>query len=192
MDKYKELTSKGKIEYIKALESIGWFDFSNNTKHVIQERINNVKENIEFMFCLYDLLVYTVSYEEEESYRDLLEQIIKIIKLHGCKLKVKYLVKKGDFEMGIDEIGIMEMEIVVKNNVYKYSVNLSEIAGWFDENIIDEYINNNLFVGEKINKKIIPLPYSEQTDPYVFMPYDIFEKAINIGIIPENENYFMK
>jgi hypothetical protein len=47
MDKYVELTSKGKNEYLKVLENTGWFDFSGNTKDEIYMPDNIFQKAIE-------------------------------------------------------------------------------------------------------------------------------------------------
>jgi DNA polymerase III delta prime subunit len=80
MDKYKDLTSKGKNEYLKALESIGWFDFSILSKDTIAKRLKKIEENERFVFCLYDLSFDAEGFEDANSYKSLLEEIMKIIR----------------------------------------------------------------------------------------------------------------
>jgi hypothetical protein len=184
MDKYKNLTSKGKVAYLEALKNIGWFDFSNNTKEEIGDRIdhelNKSKENADFMFCLYDLWFDREGFEEDDDYKFLLEEIIEIIKLN-CKLTVEY----SKFENNI------KIQIKTENNVYTYYVNnFRYVSGWIDEKIIEVYINYDLLYGEKTNKIFIELPSSDQTVQFVYMPEEIYKKAIEVGIIPEDKDYF--
>jgi hypothetical protein len=179
LDKYKELTTKGKDVYLQALEGISWFSFSKNNKAEIEKRLNETKESINFVFCLYDLWFDTEGFEKPDEYEDLLKQIIEIMNISDCKLDVKSLKDNR-----------VKIEIKTKSNIFKYFVNLNKYAGWFDGNVIDKYINNKVLVVEKTNKRFFLLPCCDQRVQLVYMPIDIYEKAIKIGIIPE-EDYFM-
>jgi hypothetical protein len=179
-DKYQELTSRGKNEYLQALENIGWFNFSNNHKEEIKNRLNKTKENIYFASCLYDLCFDAEDFEDDEDYKYLLERIIKIMHIKEFKLDVEYLKDNNN----------VKIEIEIKNNVYKYYVNFDEEAGWIG--VIDEYINKKILVEENINKKFLPIPSYDETIKFIYMTNEIYEKAIEIGIIPEEKKYFIK
>jgi hypothetical protein len=181
MDKYVELTSKGKNEYLKVLENIGWFNFSSNTKDEINNRLNESEKTEDFMFCLYDLWFDTEGFEDSDDYRFLLEQIMEIIKLTEYKLNVEY-IKQND---------LVKIKMETKNSIYTHYANLIEDSSRIEDNVINEFINNKLLVGENTGKKFIQLPSSDQTIQFVYMPGNIFQKAIENGIIPE-EDYFRK
>jgi hypothetical protein len=180
MDKYKNLTSKGKNEYLKALENIGWFDFSNISKDMINKRLKKIKENERFVFCLYDLSFDAEGFEDAESYKSLLKEIIKIIGLNDYKINVRKSNKNN-----------INIKIETKNNTYDYFVRLDETEDWIDWTVIDYYINN-LLAGENIDKKFLPIPPEDQTVQFIFINEKVYEKAKKVGIIPESQGYFME
>jgi hypothetical protein len=181
MDKYKDLTSKGKNEYLKALGNIGWFDLSNVSKKIINKRLEKIKENERFVFCLYDLIFDAEGFEDTGSYKSLLEEIIKITGLEDYKINVE----KNDKENNIN------IKIETRNNVYDYFVNLDETEDWIDWTVIDYYINN-LLARENIDKKFLPIPPEDQTVQFIFIDEKIYQKAKKFGIIPENQGYFIE
>lgn len=181
MDKYKNLTSKGKDEYLKVLENIGWFNFSSVSKDIINERIKKIEENERFVYCLYDLSFDAEGFEDADSYKSLLEEMIKIIGLKDYKINVKKNSKKN----------AINIEIETKNNLYVHFVDLDETGDWIDWAVIDYYINS-LLVGENIDKQFLPIPPEDQTVQFVFIDEKIYERAKKIGIIPENQGYFLE
>jgi hypothetical protein len=181
MDKYKDLTSKGKNEYLNTLENIGWFDFSNAQKDIINKRLEKIKENERFVFCLYDLSFDAEGFEDSDSYKSLLEEMIKIIELKNYKLNVKKDNKKNNINITIE----------TKNSTYDYFVDLDETEDWIDWTVIDYYMNN-LLTKESIDKKFLPIPPEDQTVQFIYINEKIYKKAKKIGIIPENEGYFIE
>ncbi|MDR1316043.1 MAG: YjaG family protein [Spirochaetales bacterium] len=181
MDKYKDLTSKGKNEYLKALESIGWFDFSILSKDTINERLKKIEENERFVFCLYDLSFDAEGFEDAGSYKSLLEEIMKIVKLKDYKINVENANRENNINIKIE----------TKNNEYDYLINLDENDDWIDEAVIDYYINN-LLAGENIDKKFLPIPPEDQTVQFIFIEEKIYEEARKFGIIPECQGYFIE
>ena len=180
MDKYKELTSKGKDEYLKALEKIGWFEFSNNSKEVIQKKLNEIAENERFVFCLYDLSFDAEGFEDDYSYKSLLNEIFKIIGLKDYKINVEYN-KENNLQIAIE----------TKTNVYEYCVDLNETGDWVDESLIDGYIRN-ILVEEKTNKGLFPIPPEDQTAVFIYISESIYNSAVENGIIPSELGYFME
>jgi hypothetical protein len=181
MDKYSNLTAKGKDSYFKALEDIDWFNFSNVSKETISKRLEKIKENERFVFCLYDLSFDAEGFEDNNSYKSLLEEIIKITGLKNYKVDVKY----------IGEINSIKIKIKTKNNEYEYCINLNETEDWIDSDVIDEYINN-LLVGEGMDRIFLPIPPEDQTVQFIYIKEDIYERAIEAGIIPEEQGYFIR
>jgi hypothetical protein len=181
MNKYKDLTSKGRNEYLKALENIGWFNFSNLSKDIINKRLKEIEENDKFVFCLYDLSFDAEGFEDVGSYKSLLEEIMKIIQMKDYKINVGKS-KKGNN---------INIKIETKNNVYDYFVDLDETDDWVDWTVIDYYINN-LVAGENIYKKFLPIPPEDQTMQFIFIDEKIYEKAKKVGIIPDNQGYFIE
>jgi hypothetical protein len=107
--------------------------------------------------------------------------MIKIIELKNYKLNVKKDNKKNNINITIE----------TKNNTYDYFVDLDETEDWIDWTVIDYYMNN-LLTKENIDKKFLPIPPENQTVQFIYINEKIYKKAKKIGIIPENEGYFIE
>jgi phenylacetate-coenzyme A ligase PaaK-like adenylate-forming protein len=110
-----------------------------------------------------------------------MEEIIKIIQLKDYKLNVEKNNKKNNININIE----------TKNNVYDYFVDMDETENWIDWTVIDYYINK-LLTKENIDKKFLPIPPEGQRVQFIFIDEVIYEKAKKIGIIPENQGYFIE
>lgn len=179
-DKYYLLTEQGKEAYLNALESIGWFDLQNNNKKEIEERIADFEDPITYVFVLYHLWFDAEGFDEDTSYDSLLDELIEIT---GLEVKEKSVLYN-------EENDTVEITLTTLKATYSYTVNLEEFGDWIDEDFIDSFINEQVLEGEGSPNRFLPIPPSDQTMQFVFVPEALFVKAIEQGIVPESMDYF--
>ena len=88
LDKYTSLTTQGVEAYLKALTKINWFDYKTNDKNEIIERLENQSNNKDFIFCIYNLWFDAEGFEDDESYDNLLDEILEVIGLENSSKRV--------------------------------------------------------------------------------------------------------
>ncbi len=182
LDKYTSLTTQGVEAYLKALTNINWFDYKTNDKNEIIERLKNQSNNNNLVFCIYNLWFDAEGFEDDESYDNLLDEILEIIGLENSSKKVNY--NENDNSVSIS--------ITIEKRTYNYKIDLDEFGDWIDEDFINIFINEQLLKGENIINRFLPLPSSDQTVQFVFVPESMYNDAVDKGVIPEDLNYFMK
>ena len=182
LDKYTSLTTQGVEAYLKALTNINWFDYKTNDKNEIIERLKNQSNNNNLVFCIYNLWFDAEGFEDDESYDNLLDEILEIIGLENSSKKVNY--NENDNSVSIS--------ITIEKRTYNYKIDLDEFGEWIDEDFINIFINEQLLKGENIINRFLPLPSSDQTVQFVFVPESMYNDAVDKGVIPEDLNYFMK
>ena len=180
MDKYKELVLKGKEAYLDALNEIGWFKVSNNSKDEIEKRLNEENVPANYLFSLWDLWFDAEGFDSADGYEFLLNHILETVKIEIVKVSVSY----------VKETNSVEIEINTKSNNYHYSIELK--SDWIDDDFINEFINNLVLVKENIDRKFFEIPTDDQTAKYVFLPQSVYDKAIKLGVIPNDLGYFHK
>lgn len=179
-DKYYLLTEQGKEAYLGALESIGWFDLQNNNKKEIEDRIEDFEDPITYAFVLYHLWFDAEGFDEDTSYASLLDELIEVSGLEVSEKNVRYN----------EENQSVEITLTTPKASYSYIVNLEEFGDWVDEDFIDSFMNEEVLEGEGIRSRFFPIPPSDQTMQFVFVPEELFVKAIEHGIIPGSMDYF--
>jgi hypothetical protein len=179
MDKYKALTSQGKEAYMNALTAIGWFDFAKTSKEEIAKRLNEETNINELCCCLWELWFDAEGFEDDEPYNSLLSEILGIIGMKNIELNVVYEKSNNS----------VRIELKTQSNNYHYSIPME--SDWVDEELIDEWLNNEVLAGEKIESRFFALPPTDQTVQFIFVPPMIYDKAIKTGIIPDFEGYFI-
>jgi hypothetical protein len=176
MDNYKSLFEQGKNAYLKALEAINWFDNPYVSKTQI---IKNIQE------CGFDpylvLTLTQVSYDSEgfnediNAIKSLMDQYIKFIptgsyRFEGSNRQYKLIT-------------------TVNNNNYDYQIDLDT----FDPENVETY-----FVGDYINKilereniiyRFYELPPGGQDAALIYVTPSMYNKAIEIGLIPDFIGY---
>lgn len=182
LNKYNSLTTQGVEAYLQALTDISWFVYKTNNKEEILERLENEENNNDFVFCLYNLWFDAEGFEDDERYDRLLDEIVKIINLKNFSKKVDYNKKDNS----------VTILIKTEKTTYNYKINLDEFGDWIDEDFINIFINEQVLKGENMDNKFLPLPSSDQTVQFVFVPESMYNEAVDKGIIPENLNYFTK
>lgn len=181
MDKYISLTTQGIDAYLQALTDINWFDFKQNDKQEIFERLTKQGDNKNFVFCLYKLWFDSEGFEDDEPYRSLLDEILEIIGLKTLSKNVNYDTDNN----------LVNISLTTEKSSYDYKINLDDFGDWIDENFINVFINEQVLDGENIDNRFLALPMSDQTVQFVFIPQSTYDKAVGKGIIPEELNYFM-
>ncbi|QQO07630.1 hypothetical protein [Breznakiella homolactica] len=182
MDKYNDLIVKGRKAYLEAMETIGWLKYSGPSKTETEKRLSEITEPEYFVYALCDLSFDPEGFEDKEAYESLLNEILYIVQLRDTSLSVSQN----------DTDGIISIEIKTGKNTYPYSVLLEDFDDWVDGDIIDKYFNEEILPGEDEERRLLPLSPSDQKACFVFMPEKLYEKAIEMGIIPGEGDYFMK
>ena len=182
LNKYNSLTIQGVEAYLQALTDINWFVYKTNNKEEILERLENEENNNDFVFCLYNLWFDAEGFEDGEPYDRLLDEIVKIINLKNFSKKVDYNKKDNS----------VTILIKTEKTTYNYNIDLDEFGDWIDEDFINMFINEQLLKGENIINRFLPLPSSDQTVQFVFVPESLYNDAVDKGVIPEDLNYFTK
>lgn len=178
MDKYKNLFEKGKDAYLSALESINWFD----NKYLSKEKI--IRELEECNFPPYYLLSLSqVSFDSEgfdeeiDSYKNLMKQLTFFSP--NSKFTIEGTVE--DFSIST----------IINNNEYKIEINDSikkDDLIYDNTELVIEYIDN-IIVQEIFEYKFYELPPADQAYNLIFVKPEIYNKALEIGIIPDFIGY---
>jgi len=178
MDKYNKLVSKGQEAYLNALNEIGWFEISNNSKEEIEKRLSKTNKPTNYLFSLYDLGFDGEGFENPDVYEYLLNEIWGIVGLDIVKMSVFYARASNS----------IEIEVQTKLSSYTRSIELN--SDWIEDNFIEEFVNNQILAGENINKKFFELPTDDQCSQYIFVTQSVYDKAIELGVIPDDLGFF--
>jgi hypothetical protein len=185
MQDYLSLTAKGQEAYLEALASIGWFDFPQNNKEKIAAHLSHLGDGSkDFVLSLSHLSFDAEGFDSAEEYKDVLSQIAKLAGVTLISVEMEY-ASSEEFE------GTISVKITTANN--SYELELEGLIGWFDPDFA-EFINNDILAGENIEERIFDLPTMDQCHQFVFISPDLYDKAIESCIIPdeEDEDYFME
>lgn len=181
MDKYLSLTKEGIDTYLQTLSDINWFNIQPNDKKVIAERLNEQKQNKDFVFSLYNLWFDAEGFEDHKLYESLLDEILEIVQVPVLQKNVSYN----------EENNSVSISLTTQKATYDYKIILDDFGDWIDENFIDIFINEQILKGENIENKFLALPMCDQTIQFVFVPQSTYDAAVDKGIIPQELNYFI-
>jgi hypothetical protein len=182
MQDYQSLAAKGKDAYLEALSGIGWFEFPQNNKEEIASHLSRLEDDgTYFVLSLSHLSFDSEGFDSADKYKDVL---YKMAKLAGVALVSVEMEYDNSEEFGDTLSG----KITTADS--SYELELEGLIGWFDPDFVS-FINNDILSGENSDIRIFELPAADQCTQYVFVSPDLYEKAIENGIIPEGEDYFM-
>ncbi len=173
---YQKLIQKDKQVYIDTLESIGWFELPQNDKEKITERVNENKDANYCLFALTHVGFDGESFDEIDDYDSIIKEFLQYPSCNHLKAEVS-----GDHET-------LYIKINGKSE-YFVEIDLEETFGWFNSEVLD-FLNDEVFSNEGIEERWINLPPCDQCAEMIFVPTDLYDKAIEHGILPENEDYF--
>ncbi|MES2487138.1 MAG: hypothetical protein V4581_14470 [Bacteroidota bacterium] len=181
MSKYQELAAQGKDAYMAALTEIGWFDLPQNNKEQIAELLSGYEDNEHFVLGLSHLSFDAEGFESADEYKKVLHDMAI---LAGITLTSTHL----DFSF-FEEADTLNGEVTTATGNYWFE--LENLIGWFDPEIVD-FMNESVLAGENIEARIFDLPSVDQCVQFVFVPREMYDKAIDNGIIPEDAGYFVE
>ena len=180
MSEYRELVARGKDAYIAALTEIGWFTLPQNNKEQIMDRLSGYEDNEHFVLSLSDLTFDAEGFESADEYKQVLHDMAG---LAGVTLTSTHL----DFSF-FEEADTLNGEVTTANGNYWFE--LENLMGWFDPEIVD-FMNESVLSGEDIEGRIFDLPSVDQFVQFVFVPREMYDNAIENGLIPEDAGYFV-
>lgn len=182
MDKYKELTGKGKDEYLKVLEQIGWFKFPHNKKEEIAAKLDNQEKPDDFVLALSALSFDASLLEDEMQYESLMQDVINVSEISIKNKRIDYLATSDTFKFNIK----------TEDNTYQYHLRMDDYGDWLeDDNLLNAYVNKRVLRGEKVEGRFLPIPSTcDKKMQFVFITKKIYKKAVDTGIIPGDLTYF--
>lgn len=78
---------------------------------------------------------------------------------------------------------------IIGQKTHKFELDLEESMGWFNFDLI-EYLKEVVFPAENIAERLFSLPAADQTLGMIFAADALYQKAIENGLIPDDEEYF--
>ncbi|MBD8084658.1 hypothetical protein [Chryseobacterium caseinilyticum] len=179
IDEYRILTAKGKSEYIKVLKTFDWFNEKSEVKkkEIINTIENDLEANYSFL-ALEDLSFDAEGFETAESYKNLLNEMIKIAEVENQIKKINVTKERNLINISI---------LTNKNEELKYAVDINENQDWIDTNFIEQFINGQLLSKTNNRKIFIALPAIDQIANITFISQSDFEKAKKNGLIPSDD-----
>lgn len=181
MDNYKSLVAKGQEAYLDALSAIGWFDFPQNNKEEIAAYLSQLGDDSKyFVLGLSHLSFDAEGFESADEYKQVLYDMAKLAGLTLKSVELEYAFsEEGDRLNG-----------KITTDRDSYWIEFENLIGWFDPELVD-FINDDILEGEGIEGRIFDLPAIDQCAQFVFVPRELYDKAVENGIIPEGADYFI-
>jgi|GEM_PF-2253536 len=180
MEDYTALVAKGPAAYIKALSDIGWFDQPQHTIEEVAAQVLRYEDNNHFVLALSQLSFDAEGFESGAEYAKVLYDMAA---LAGVKLTSVEL----DFNFS-EEADTLTGTVTTEND--SYWLEFENLVGWFDPEVVD-FMNDEVLEGEGVEGRIFDLPAIDQFTQYVFVPRELYDKAIENGLIPEDADYFI-
>ena len=183
MDNYMKLVSQGKKAFVEAAFSIGWFEYSSLTYKNVLRRLTKINDKKFFVFSLSEVMFDAEGFESEESYQSVLTELLQLTEyMKDAELKCKF----------DNETQSIKISIQGKQKRYSYSVDADENEDWFDENVVESFLNETVLPGEGLELRFFVLPPCDQTANVVFVPQAMYDEAVERGLIPGEMGYFME
>jgi hypothetical protein len=180
MEDYQSLVAKGPEAYIKALMDIGWFEQPQNKIEEIAAQLLRFEDNNHFVLALSQLSFDAEGFESAAEYTKVMHDLANLagVKLTSVELEYNFT----------DESDTMNGKITTANDIYY--LEFENLIGWFDPEVVD-FFNEDVLEGEGVEGRIFDLPAVDQFAQFVFVPRDLYDKAIENGLIPEDADYFI-
>lgn len=172
MDKYRKLFEKGSNEYINQLRKINWFDNPYLNEEKIIDEIKNTYSPPYFVNSLIQV-GYLVEFYGNTQLNHILEC------LQSTLPNLKY---------SIEEDGL-NLKIKNYNDYLKVDIENFEL-GEGEDSFVQMHINPFL-TRAGIAYNFFELPPGDETASLVFVKEETYQKAIEIGIIPDFLGYFV-
>lgn len=185
MQDYISLTAKGREAYLEALAGIGWFDFPQNNKEEIAAHLSRLGDDSkDFVLSLSHLSFDAEGFDSADEYRDVLYKMVKLAGITLTSVEMEYVSSEESEDT-------LSVKITTANN--SYELELEGLVGWFDPDFT-EFINNDILSGENIEGRIFDLPTMDQCHQFIFVSPELYDKAIEGFVIPdeEDEDFFME
>lgn len=171
MDKYKENFEKGPQHYIQLLEEINWF----SSPYVNKEELLTTIENCTFP-PYYGTYLAQYAFDSAYDGLDLLEDVLHYI---------QRIIPTFQFEILTDKILITFTETTYPIPLDIASFELGESPTNFFEEVI-----NPLLEQEQSAYLFYELPPSDQCSSLVFVKPEVYNQAIERGVIPDFMGYY--
>ncbi|WP_294824611.1 hypothetical protein [uncultured Flavobacterium sp.] len=182
MDKYEAQTSQGKEAYLKALDGIGWFSLPQNDRAKTEKHLSGISNNKNFFFTLAHIVRDAEGFDDGREYKELFDEMAAMSGIN---------VVSAEFEYKMIGFGEDELTGTVVTEKGSYKCVLEELMGWLDGDFVDWFINQEVLPKEGIESRFFMLPATDQMAQYAFMPQEMYDKAIETGILPDDPEYFM-
>lgn len=177
---YQELVAQGPAAYIKALSDIGWFEQPQNKIEEIAAQLLRYEDNNHFVLALSHLSFDAEGFESGAEYAKVLHDMAGLAGVTLTEVSLEY-----NFS---DEGDAMNGKVTTANDIYY--LELEDLIGWFDPEVVD-FVNDDILEGEEVEGRIFDLPAIDQCAQFVFVPRELYDKAIENGLIPEDADYFI-
>ncbi|RZJ70744.1 hypothetical protein [Flavobacterium sp.] len=170
--KYDRLQALGKQAYLDALDEIGWFDFPQNNRAQIEAKIN--ESDSDLYLSLHHLHLFAEDFESDEGFVDVIEKFQAIAGIN---------FQSVDFDFDEAE---MEFKITA-------AVDGKTITTWIDRSEYPvseiEQTLNHLLDNSGSETHFVWLPLESELLFYVFVPHELYMKAVKKGVIPQDDQY---
>ncbi|WP_116789140.1 hypothetical protein [Flavobacterium psychrotrophum] len=180
MTDYKSLVAKGPEAYIKTLMDIGWFEQPQNKIDEIAAQLLRFEDNNHFVLALSHLSFDAEGFESADEYKKVLHDMAKLA-------GIKFTSIELDFSFS-EEADTLNGDVITAND--SYWLELENLIGWFDPEVVD-FMNDDVLEGEGVEGRIFDLPAVDQFAQFVFVPRELYDKAVEHGLIPEDADYFI-
>lgn len=162
-----------KAEYLKTLEEIEWFNHPQNDQKRLTNKINESEGD--YYLDLHHFSFFSEDFFSEEDYKKLFDELEQVTGL-----------KVVGTEIHTDE---NENTISVTGNAnekaYAMTFDLDEFAMVPQ---VEEQLND-LFEQLNLDSRLLWLPLESDIYFYVFIPVQLYKRAVEKGIIPEESDY---
>lgn len=171
MDKYKNNFEKGAQHYIELLEGINWFD----SPYVNKEELIQTLEACTFA-PYYGTCLTQYGFDSAYSGLDLLQDVLDFI---------QRLIPDFQFE-------ILESQILITLNGNRYSIDVDVDSFELDESPTSffDLVINPILEKEKSTYFFYELPPSDQCFSLIFAKPEVYNQAIEKGVIPDFMGYY--
>ncbi|GAA3511722.1 hypothetical protein GCM10022393_26800 [Aquimarina addita] len=157
-----------KKQYLKSLEEIGWFDYPQNDRDQIINKINKSENN--YHLDLHHFSFFIDDFRSIEDYKSFMKELKEIggIAFQSAEIRtnedensisLKVHMGKKEFEMNFD---LDEFTIIPQ----------------IEENF------NDLFANFEIDSRLFWLPLESEIFFYALIPFELYKKATIKDMIP--------
>lgn len=174
--KYEEIIQLGKEHYKQKLVDLNWYKFAD--KNEIEQAINETEDNILLALSLAEFVFDGDGFSEHTHYNAWFHELFRI-----------FSIAVESIETEQDE-NLITIHIKTTNNAYEYIVDTDQTEDWFDEDLIDFFINKQFLQKENILERFFILPPVDENIAIYYTHPTTQHKAKTEGLIPPHYNYF--